>query len=609
MNASRATLLFPVTILAGVLVHAQVRQPEYVLHDRGQLWETMKDNGMIGAPNPTNRFEFFPSMDWPGGPHVLSTKDEQRSYNYAAGMWIGGKKTGGALFFTENGPFTYVDNGTFSPITRTTNFVESPGYNPNEAEEVVTAEWVTTENIRVHRVSRAWSFPGNDNFIIIEYRLTNQSGGDLTEVYAGFPYLLRPSYQDFVVHNGWGDDLNRADDLVRYDSVGRLVYSYDDTPNYSLPNDVGNYWAQVNELRTTGYAGVGLIASDAASDGRRQPANVWYTQLLGNERFLTLSSATPAAMYALLSGVDNSLQTAPDVRLAPFVLMSCGPYTIASGGSVSIVLVEAVNGLSIAQAMNGLAAQPDLPQGLDLLRGSVASARALYQSGYRVSPIPPPAPATEILSLPSSKSISITWAPLETGYANPLTGARNITGYRVYRSSRSFIGPFDVLREIDVNNQNDHDLFFDSKLGKWKVVDPTISLGVTYFYGVTSVDSLFMESGLTNRNETGIKAASSPSPTASSVKVFPNPFHRTSGFPTAGEENSIVWSGLPALATIHIFTASGEIIRTMKHNNTLSGEEVWDQLTDSRQRVAPGIYFWSVESPAGSARGTVLIIK
>jgi hypothetical protein len=198
---------------------------------------------------------------------------------------------------------------------------------------------------------------------------------------------------------------------------------------------------------------------------------------------------------------------------------------------------------------------------------------------------------------------------LETGYANPLTGARNITGYRVYRSSRSFIGPFDVLREIDVRNQNDHDLFFDSKLGKWKVIDPTISLGVTYFYGVTTVDSLFMESGLTNRNETGVKAASSPSATASSVKVFPNPFRRTSGFPTAGEENSIVWSGLPALATIRIFTASGEIVRTMKHNNTLSGEEVWDQLTDSRQRVVPGIYFWSVESPAGSARGTVLIIK
>jgi hypothetical protein len=609
MSATRFTAFVSLALLAGLPALAQVRQPEYRLHDRGQLWETMKDNGMIGAPNPTNRYEFFPSMDWPGGPHALTSKDEQRSYNYAAGMWIGGKKTGGALFFTENGPFTFVDNGTFSPIVRQTNFLGSPGYNPGEAEEVITAEWVTTENIRVRRVSRAWSFPGSDNFIIMEYRLTNQSGGAMTDVYAGFPYLLRPSYQDFVVHNGWGDDLNRADDLVRYDSLQKLVYSYDDTPNFSLPGDAGNYWAQLNELRTTGYAGVALLAADPASDGRPQPSNVLYAQLLNNQQYLTLSNVLPAQMYAVLTGADRSLQAPPDLRLAPFVLMSCGPYALAPGGSVTIVLVEAVNGLSIAQAMTGLAAQPSLPQGHGMLLESVAAAKALYQAGYRASLVPPPAPVTEILSLPSSKSISITWPPVESGYANPVTGAHNVTGYRVYRSARSFIGPWSLIREIDVTNQNDHDLFFDGKLGKWKVLDPTISLGVTYFYGVTTIDSLFMESGLTNRNETGVKAASSPSATAASVRVFPNPFRRTSGFPTLGEENTIVWSNLPAEATVRIFTASGDIVRTLKHNSALSGEEVWNQLTDSRQRVVPGIYFWSVESPAGSARGTVVIIK
>ena len=40
----------------------------------------MNDDGTIGAPNPTNQYEFFPSMDWPGGPHELLLKDEQRSY-------------------------------------------------------------------------------------------------------------------------------------------------------------------------------------------------------------------------------------------------------------------------------------------------------------------------------------------------------------------------------------------------------------------------------------------------------------------------------------------------------------------------------------------------
>jgi hypothetical protein len=41
----------------------------------------------------------------------------------------------------------------------------------------------------------------------------------------------------------------------------------------------------------------------------------------------------------------------------------------------------------------------------------------------------------------------------------------------------------------------------------------------------------------------------------------------------------------------------------------VSGEEVWDQLTDARQRTATGVYFWTVESETGSARGTLLLLK
>lgn len=609
MNPAYRFLTVVVPLLLGAVLPAQVRVPEFREHDRGNLWETMNDNGTIGAPNPTNRFEFTPSMDWPGGPHTLVSKDDQRSYNYAAGMWIGGRKSGGQLFFTENGPFTLVDNGTFSPITKQTNYIGSAGFNVDEAEEIITASWVTTENVAVKRISRAWSVPGYENFLLIEYQITNQGTGALTDVFIGFPYLLRPSYQDFVVHNGWGDDLNRADDLVRYDSVYKMLYSYDDTPNFSLPNDVGNYWAQANELRTTGYAGVALLSADPASDARPQPSTVFYAQLLNNERYFTLTSSTIAQMYAILSGADRSLQAPPDLRLAPFVLMGCGPYTLAPGASVKIVLAHAVNGLPISVAIEGLAAQSRLPEGLGLLQGTIEGARELFRQHNRLSMVPPPSPDIAILALPSSKSISVTWLPVENSYVNPLTGASNILGYRVYRSSRGFIGPFSVIREVDVHNSVDQSLFFDTQIGRWKVLDPTISLGVSYFYAVTTYDSLYIESGYTNRNETGVKAASLPAATAGGVKVFPNPFHQVSGFPTLGEEQSIVWSHLPQQATVRIFTAGGDLVRTLHHNNALSGEEVWDQLSDARQRVAPGVYFWTVESPVGASRGTVVIIK
>jgi len=218
-------LLF-VLILMGMLnnIYSQVRKAEFKIHDRGNLWETMKDDGTIGAPNPTNRFETYPSMDWPGGPHKLN-KDDQRSYLYAAGLWIGGKKSNGEIFFTENGPFSFVDQGTFQPIQEIENFVETSNFNPNEAEEKIISNFTTSENIKVERLSRSWSFPYINNFIILEYTITNLKSENINDVYIGFPYLIRPSYQDFIVHNGWGDDFNRTDDLVGYDSTRKLLYS------------------------------------------------------------------------------------------------------------------------------------------------------------------------------------------------------------------------------------------------------------------------------------------------------------------------------------------------------------------------------------------------
>ncbi len=602
-------LLITAVLVCASDAHAQLRTPDYRIHDRGHVWDTMKDNGLIGAPNPTNRFEYYPSLDWPGGPHTLVSKDEQRSYSYQAGMWIGGKKSGTQIFFTENGPFSYVDNGTFSPIQKKTNFIGSPAFNPAEAEETITAEWTTTEGMRVKRISRSWSPPDYNTFILIEYQVTNQTSSPMTDVFLGFPYLLRPSYQDFVVHNGWGDDLNRADELVGYDSTLRMIYAYDDTPNFSLPSDVGNYWSTADELRTTGYAGVALLSADPATGGRVQPANILFAQLLGNERNLTLSSVTPAKMYDVLSGADRSLQATAEQRLCPFMLMSCGPYALPAGGTVKLVLAQGVNGLPLSDAVLGIAMQANLPAGLDSLKATMSRAGQVHANNYRLPAFPPPSPEAEYIALPSSRSIALTWPPIEDVYTNTETGARNLRGYRIYRSNRSFVGPYTVLRTINVRSSLDRTRFIDAALGKWRVLDQSIDLGVTYFYAVTSFDSLGYESGFTNRNERGIAATSPPASTASDVRVFPNPFREVSGFPTRGEESSIVWTNLPGLATIRIFTSSGELVKTMKHENQTSGQVVWNQLSDARQRVASGIYFWTVESPVGSSRGTLLIIK
>lgn len=595
-------LCFPVT--------AQVRKADFKIHDRGMLWETMKDDGTIGAPDPLDRFQTWPSMDWPGGPHNM-IKDDQRSYLFGAGVWMGGYHSDGTLFFTENGPMGYMDEGTFEPITEVENFVGSAQYNPNEAEEVITAQFTTTANIHCRKVSRSWSFSAFNDFIIIEYYFTNKTSGSLHDVWFGFPSLIRPNYQDFVVHNGWGDDLNRSDELVGYDSSRALLYAWDDSPSADLEWDRGNYWLQADELRAPGYAGFALLAAAPAADGRGQPANVFWAQLLDNQIYFTSTNNSLDNMYQLLSGADRSLQANGESPIVPFMLMSCGPYNMEPNETIRIALVEAVNGLPIEEALRGLSAQDKLPAGLDSLKNTVDRAANLFARNYELTFVPPPAPQVDLIPNPREQTITLSWEPLEQTWVNPISGKSDVKEYIIYRSERSFIGPYKKVRrrrQVRVDEAADRASWFKEDINRW-VYEDKVDLGVSYFYAVVTTDSAGHSSWLTNRNEQPVRATREPAPNALNVKVFPNPFREVSGFPTSGEENTIVWSNLPAKCTIRIYTSSGELVRRLEHDNPSSGEEIWDQLSDARQRTAPGIYFWTVESAAGNAKGTLLIIK
>jgi len=319
--------------------YSQTRTPDFKIHDRGNLWDTMRDDGTIGAPNPMNSYEFYPSMDWPGGPHKLHSKESQRSYMVAAGMWIGWKTAAGAVEFSERGPFSGVKNeGQFISFEEIENFSEDlETYDVNQPEEMIVAEWKTPEGMHVKRSSKVWSYPDFKNCIMIDYEVTNQTGESISDAYIGFPYLIRPSYQDIVVHNGWGDDVHSSNEIVAYDSSRAMLYAYDADPDFSgLNSDIGNYWQDFMELRTTGYAGFALMNADPADGNAPQPANVFWAHLIGNSTRFTLFSTTKTNLYDILRGADTSLQAGPEDRLSPIMLMACGPYSLAPNETVPV---------------------------------------------------------------------------------------------------------------------------------------------------------------------------------------------------------------------------------------------------------------------------------
>ena len=67
------TFRFKIIIFLFITVaQSQNRIPLFELHDRGQLWDTMNDDGTHGA-HPQRIGDYNPSMDWPGGPHTLNS--------------------------------------------------------------------------------------------------------------------------------------------------------------------------------------------------------------------------------------------------------------------------------------------------------------------------------------------------------------------------------------------------------------------------------------------------------------------------------------------------------------------------------------------------------
>ena len=591
---------------------AQSRIPEYEIHNRGELWDTMNDDGTHGA-YPQRTGEFKPSMDWPGGPSTFNGPYEQRSYLYKAGVWMGGKLNN-QTFLTKNGPQEIDVNSTYEGIYKEENYIGSQNYIHDKAEEEVLTTWITSKDIKVKRTSRAWSMRGMNNFIILSYEMTNLNQETIEDFYFCNVFLLRPSSQDYNSHAGWNDALSRADDVVGIDTSLSMIYAYDGTGAYDYTSGVGN-WNDGN-LLTHGFTGFASIDAPNDKNGTTQPQRYILSNYILNQSNFKLSTQTEQSIYDIISGSDNSLQSSQGDTIDPIAIISFGPYTLESEQNMTITVVQAVNGLNLEDVSDLESGQMSMIQtryvneGLDSLRLAVQNSKRLFENNYILNIYPPPSPlAVELLASPANQSISLRWDPIETSWVNPITGKMDIEKYVVYRSDDRFIGPYDVIKNrIRVHKSFDKNAYFDELDSKWEYVDNNISLGVSYFYAVTAVDSVGNESWLTNRNETPLQAVSAPKNNASQIKVFPNPFKITSGIPTVGQENMISWTNLPSPCEISIFTTNGELIKKIYHSGD-TGDASWDQRTSSRLIASPGIYFWGVESDLGNTTGTLVIVK
>lgn len=214
---------------------------------------------------------------------------------------------------------------------------------------------------------------------------------------------------------------------------------------------------------------------------------------------------------------------------------------------------------------------------------------------HSISNIPWPSPMIDVVNTPN-KGVKIRWTRAVENFQYATGHLEKFNIYRAY----SAMGPWKLLNAVSVGVVTSEDVY------EYIDDDPGFKIGSSAFYAVTSVNDLGLESARCNIFPDPDKSAFTKSIGAvdkmGKVYVVPNPFVVKSGFDGVGEEDMIGFYGLPAECTIRIYSYSGQLIKTLHHNDPVNNHQFF-QVTRNQQKLASGLYFYVVKTPDGEQTG------
>ncbi len=639
LAASLITFLF-----SPIFAHAQ----DTKWHKIGRLWEQMEESG-TGARGqwPAGRGYQDNLVDighWIAVRNLVDADGNTHPYYVAEG----------GTYFSDDSEFNiplYIRKYSRNGLPEVTVDGESVGEEFFEADdnfvdpdllapEMIESKWRTGAGVTVTRRSYAWAQKDAQDYILLDYTLVNtgemkQSDGvgqeqtleDVYFVFAAEPRPGRAGEQAYPFSNS-----SEIDDWAEFygadegDSL-KVLYSFDgkSTRGGEMfdPRPTDGY------ILAPQFVGFGVVHVDRAPGDSRhwddQPNSVRWRGYGDNKSHA--SGSTVGEMYEWISsGVIQRKSQDPDPTTYPgkHTKMSFGPYTMAPGDSVRIVLVESVGGITHqeaaqigrqwregeldSEAMYELVSH----RGEEELFGAVSHAKWTFDQGYRI-PEGPPSPDVTVTSGPGQ--VTVDWSDVSSA-GDPVTGAHDFAGYRVYRSEGSADSTYHVVAE------------FGGASGSpvaHQYVDEDVRRGVAYYYYVTAFDdgsqnfaspgeSLESSHYLNRTRALAAHPVREADSNVDNIRVIPNPYNVNSVDLYAGERDKVLFVNLPPVGTIRIFTISGDLVRTIEHTSG-SGDEPWDLVTSTNQIVRSGVYVYHVEGQdeagqsIGSKTGKLVIVR
>lgn len=438
--------------------------------------------------------------------------------------------------------------------------------------------------------------------------------------------------EDYAAHAG--DPLTEASPTPQWLRAG-YCWAGQNAVN-SFNNIGGPYVTGNGRLRAPQFAGIAVLHVDKGpqdrSDDPAQPNTLgWHAgdtyPSLGDMSIFTLPAHID--MYKMLSGIpyrnlghptermdEKYLSTKPD----PWIVhgdgggtnlwMNFGPYDLAPGDSVVIVLAEGVSGLSREKcyevgalwkqaytdpSFKGPFTLPDgsttadkdvykdawFYTGRDSIMRTFSRAKRNYDLKYAIPQPPLPPPQVAVAS--GGDRISLAWT------ASPSEGQPGFGGYRVSRATGKTDTVFQPIASLPPGSKA-----FD---------DVTAQRGFSYYYSVAAfTDGSTNSTGgpnpagplVSNRFYTRTTQPAylrrQAGESLSSIRIVPNPYNIAApGMQYPGEPDKIMFLNIPGHCTIRIYTENGDLIKEIQHENG-SGDEPWNSITSSRQVVVSGVY-------------------
>ena len=92
------------------------------------------------------------------------------------------------------------------------------------------------------------------------------------------------------------------------------------------------------------------------------------------------------------------------------------------------------------------------------------------------------------------------------------------------------------------------------------------------------------------------------------ILVVPNPYRGSEVWDQPGQ-SELHFINLPAVATIKIYTAAGDLVRQLEHNDSVHDFARWDLKNAAGQAVASGIYVYRVEAGSFQFQNRLVVIR